>query len=266
VSWFKVDDTLSAHPKARAAGLPAMGLWVVAGSWSSQQLTQGFVPTWFVETWPRGRKLAAGLVAAGLWTECSGGWEFHDWTDCNPTAEKERSRRKAAADRQRRARERTATAREAKLDEAVENAHMEPDPSRVTSRVSHGSSHAPPVPTRPVPSRPGRSYGATKNPPNQLGGNVQSLDARDPDEPPRCDRHVGMARADAPPCLPCQLKRERWEASRSADAVFHRDPWCGDDECDPHTRLRESPVGVMRCPECHPLAAEPDDAEREPMP
>jgi hypothetical protein len=68
MSWFRVDDTLAAHPKTRRAGLAAMGLWTVAGSWSSQQLTEGFVPDWFVATWPQGKKLAAQLVTPATGT------------------------------------------------------------------------------------------------------------------------------------------------------------------------------------------------------
>lgn len=173
MTWFKVDDTLSAHPKTRAAGLAAMGLWVVAGSWSSQQLTEGFIPTWFVETWPRGRRHAVELVAAGLWIQRSDGWEFHDWTDCNPTAEKERARRKSAADRQRRARERAAERREAERD-AEESARTESEPSRVTSRVSHGSSHAPPVPAR---------LSTSPLPPADAGGGKPKKPRRSPSTP-----------------------------------------------------------------------------------
>ncbi len=88
MTWFRVDDGLCGHRKTRRAGLPAMGLWTVAGSYSSQQLLDGFVPDWFVTTWPSGRKHAAALVTAGLWTaaEHDGdqGWQFHDWEQCNP--------------------------------------------------------------------------------------------------------------------------------------------------------------------------------------
>jgi len=41
--WFKVDDALHSHPKTRKAGLAAMGLWVVAGSFSASYMTSGFI-------------------------------------------------------------------------------------------------------------------------------------------------------------------------------------------------------------------------------
>ena len=41
--WFRVDDNLGFHHKVIAAGNPAMGLWVRAGSVCASQLTDGFV-------------------------------------------------------------------------------------------------------------------------------------------------------------------------------------------------------------------------------
>lgn len=101
MSWFKVDDTLGTHPKARAAGNPAMGLWVMAGSWSAQQLTDGHVPEWFVGGFRNGPRDAAALVAAGLWSPTLEGWEFHEWDQANPTradvlAEREARRARTA--------------------------------------------------------------------------------------------------------------------------------------------------------------------------
>jgi hypothetical protein len=105
IGWFKNDDSLHAHRKTRKAGLEAMGLWVVAGTWSSSQNTEGFVPGWFVDTWPRGRALAKKLVGAGFWdVDADGGedgWRFHDWLDYNFSQEEVDEKRKAAAERQR---------------------------------------------------------------------------------------------------------------------------------------------------------------------
>lgn len=102
--WFRVDDTLATHPKARAAGLPAMGLWTVAGAYASQHLTEGYVPEWYVDTWPSGRRHAERLVKAGLWIEVPGGWMFHQWDERQPTKAQVEATRKAARDRQRKRR------------------------------------------------------------------------------------------------------------------------------------------------------------------
>jgi hypothetical protein len=89
VSWFKVDDKLHDHRKSRRAGKAAMGVWVLAGSWSMDNLTDGFIPDDVLARWGS-RADAARLVAAGLWyaDEHDGemGWRFHDWNRFQPSA------------------------------------------------------------------------------------------------------------------------------------------------------------------------------------
>jgi hypothetical protein len=111
VAWFRIDDQLHSHPKVRAAGLPALGLWSVAGAHSMAYKTDGFVPDWFVKSWPNSRKLADRLVTAGLWlpAERNGetGWKFHDWLDYQSSSEdieadREKARRRQAKLRARR--------------------------------------------------------------------------------------------------------------------------------------------------------------------
>lgn len=96
--WFKVDDKLHDHRKARAAGVAAMGLWALAGSWCADNLTDGFVPDTICARWDRSyRKLAARLVDARLWVvdEVAGekGWRFHEWDLMQPPAEATRAKR-----------------------------------------------------------------------------------------------------------------------------------------------------------------------------
>jgi hypothetical protein len=110
VTWFKVDDCLHAHKKAMRAGTEAMGLWVLAGSWAADQLTDGWVPQYAVPRWsPIADELAARLVSAGLWVEGEHdgdkGWWFHEWEERQPTRVEVTARRKADADRRARWRE-----------------------------------------------------------------------------------------------------------------------------------------------------------------
>jgi hypothetical protein len=80
VTWFKVDDSFHSHPKQTAASLTAIGLWAVAGSWSANHLTDGFVPDHQIPSLSRGQvELAAELVRAGLWRRTKGGYQFHQW-------------------------------------------------------------------------------------------------------------------------------------------------------------------------------------------
>lgn len=107
--WFKVDDKLHDHRKARAAGCAAMGLWTLAGSWAADNVTDGFVPESVCTRWDASfRKLAGRLVTAGLWEvgELDGepGWWFHDWKDEQPSRAEVLAKRAAARDRMAKAR------------------------------------------------------------------------------------------------------------------------------------------------------------------
>lgn len=88
MTWFKVDDKLHDHRKARAAGATAMGVWLLAGSWSADNLTDGFIPATILPRWGRPRD-AARLVEVSLWRadEQDGekGWRFHEWDERQPT-------------------------------------------------------------------------------------------------------------------------------------------------------------------------------------
>lgn len=82
--WFKIDDTFSLHPKILDAGNAAVGLWVRAGAWSMQQLTDGFIPR-HVAAQLGTTTQARRLVDAGLWVEKPDGYAFHDWTEYQPS-------------------------------------------------------------------------------------------------------------------------------------------------------------------------------------
>lgn len=143
MTWFKIDDTLALHPKVIEAGNAAIGLWVRAGSYSAQQLTDGYVSRRAL-TMLGTRSQAAALVAAGLWDAVPGGWQFHDWTDYQPTrADVERDR---AATKERQARW-----RENRKRNAVTNTSR----NAVTNDVTNGVTNAAPgdgAPTRPDPT------------------------------------------------------------------------------------------------------------------
>jgi len=129
VPWFKVDDTLHSHPKPRKAGLAAVGLWTVTGSYCSEYVTEGSVPAWYVTAWPQGRRLAERLVDAGFWhaqghscRRCpqpkdDDDWQFHDWEHFQQTKEEIERDRELNRERQRRFREKR---REARAD-AIRN-------------------------------------------------------------------------------------------------------------------------------------------------
>lgn len=91
MTWFKVDDKAHDHPKFRRPSLAAIGLWTMAGSWSGDNRTDGFIPATIPRRWSATRKHVEELVAAGLWepAEVDGepGWRYHDWPDHQPEKE-----------------------------------------------------------------------------------------------------------------------------------------------------------------------------------
>lgn len=103
--WFQVEDNLCFNPKAQKAGNGAMGLWVRAGSWSMQNLTDGFIPH-DIAVLLGNAKEADRLVAAGLWHRKDEGFEFHEWLQRQRSRGKVEADREAAKERRRKAVER----------------------------------------------------------------------------------------------------------------------------------------------------------------
>ena len=89
MAWFKVDDSMPFNTKTLMCSLEAIGLWVLAGAWASQQLTNGQVPKQVLPALRANEDVAAELVQAGLWIEDkeNSKYYFHDWEKYNPTSE-----------------------------------------------------------------------------------------------------------------------------------------------------------------------------------
>lgn len=134
--WFRVDDTLATHPKVFRAGNSALGLWVRAGSWAMQQLTDGYVPTPMVSALGGSGADADALVSAGLWSRSSAGFRFHDWADCQPSRAELDAKREA--DRTRKAEWR----RKKAIRHAVTDAGLTADETRDSAL---------PIPSHPIP-------------------------------------------------------------------------------------------------------------------
>jgi hypothetical protein len=99
VTWFRVDDKFHGHPKVK--GLKAkdpLSLWLLCGSYCSDHpKLKGRVPRHvaadFAGSEASAVRLAAALVARGLWENVDGGWTFHDWDQYQPTADETEQRR-----------------------------------------------------------------------------------------------------------------------------------------------------------------------------
>lgn len=182
MTWFKVDDGLHSHRKWLATSMAARGLWVTAGSWCADQLTDGHVPAHVLRQVGGTTRNAAELVANGLWDVVDDGWRFHQWDEFQPSREAVEAERAAARERQRRARDRAK--------------------SRRDSHANNGASHGPPDPTRPDLSTEG---GVTTHDPRTTGP-----------PPRRCQQHADDQHP--PPCGACADARrhhDAWQASHS---------------------------------------------------
>lgn len=144
MTWGKVDDKLHSAVKWRATSKPARALWTTCLSWCMDQLTDGFVPDAMLSVLDGTRVEADNLIRTGLWERVDGGYLFHDWLEYQPSRASVLADRKAAAERQKRAREK---AKESRDSHAVTHA--------VTTPVSHGEVTASVTvpPTRPDPTR-----------------------------------------------------------------------------------------------------------------
>lgn len=153
MTWFKVDDDLTFHQKVVKAGNAAMGLWVRAGAWCSQQLTDGFVPDNMIELIgsPAQRRK---LVTAELWVEVDGGCVFYGWNKNGrqPSAQSVREKRAEAAQRQQEYRERK-SGRFRNNPQVSETRNSVTHTSVTQSVTADVTPSVTPAPTRPDPTR-----------------------------------------------------------------------------------------------------------------
>ena len=100
MSWVKIDDQFSEHPKVIQAGPLASWLYVRGLCYSAKYLTDGFISdavakqlSLFGENQIDIRQI---LVDCRLWDLVDGGYVIHDYLDYNPTAEQVRAERDIA--------------------------------------------------------------------------------------------------------------------------------------------------------------------------
>jgi hypothetical protein len=139
VSWFKVDDRLTFHPKVLQAGNEAIGAWVRLGAYCGAHLTDGKLPSSIVLA-VCGPDLARRLVAFRFLEELPDGtYAMHDYLEYNPSAEQIKAERAANAERQAKWR----NGRNAVTNTVSNTAPDQPIPIR-----------SDPIPTNPDPDQP----------------------------------------------------------------------------------------------------------------
>ncbi|WP_311208764.1 MULTISPECIES: hypothetical protein [unclassified Aeromicrobium] len=174
--WFRTDDKFHDHRKTRRAvrsakpkkrDAAAIGLWTLAGTWSSDHLRDGFVPADELDRWDDdGEALAERLVEAGFWQHATDedgepGYQFVNWSEHQPTKADVEAKRAEARDRMARHRQRQRTSPERESDvrantertsRGVREPRPEPGPTRPSAaaaadRERSGGGDAP----RPLP-------------------------------------------------------------------------------------------------------------------
>ncbi len=154
--WFKVDDKLHDHRKSRKAGKSAMGVWVLAGSWSMDNDTDGFIPCDVLARWGTVAD-ARRLIDAGLWREATHkgeqGWRFHDWSRFQPSAAVTAAKRAAEAEAGIRGNHKRWHADRGLTDPDCEYCYRVPDqePDGVPDANPIGGGESPPIPPVPEP-------------------------------------------------------------------------------------------------------------------
>lgn len=180
MTWFKIDDGFADHPKVDALhegkhAEAALALWVLAGAWCAKQLTDGHVPAGRVRRFGlRNSDVAASeLVRVGLWIEVNGGYQFHQWTEHQPTREDVLDERERKKKNQRESRRRRRQAGDMTAGHHDVTGDM-PGDATDSSPVSHHG------PTRPDPSRPtadavGASASVEDEPESRYGRRLRDL-------------------------------------------------------------------------------------------
>ena len=107
MAWVRLDDQFFRNPKVIAAGRDARDLYLAGLCYCGQGLTDGIIAPTVLRMLAADadiddvRGAATQLVSVGLWTEIAGGYQVHDYHQYNPTSDKVKADRAAAAERMR---------------------------------------------------------------------------------------------------------------------------------------------------------------------
>ncbi|MFL6141597.1 MAG: hypothetical protein ACJ72N_06980 [Labedaea sp.] len=80
MTFFPIPDELFSDPKYLGWSAEAYSLWIFAGSWSCNRLTDGLVPTTALALFPAAFTASTEeLVERGIWKRARGGYQYADW-------------------------------------------------------------------------------------------------------------------------------------------------------------------------------------------
>lgn len=105
MAWFKVDDGFYTSHKVlsipRESRHAAIGVWLLAGTWSADKMTDGKVPMYVLRDMGVEFEIMMTLIDAGLWISGDDDdfIEFHDWCEYQPTREQLEAKAQARHER-----------------------------------------------------------------------------------------------------------------------------------------------------------------------
>lgn len=112
MTWLKVDDKLTTHPKWIPLDAFAVALWLHALVWCGAHNNDGVIPEHMLPTLAvkvppaRVRASVEALIRAGLWKRRTkskgGGWDIVSWLDYQPSRQQVQDRAKAKAEKEER--------------------------------------------------------------------------------------------------------------------------------------------------------------------
>lgn len=96
MTWVRLDDNFTEHPKVLAAGPEAAWAFVRLISYANRLNSDGFIPSAAASTFA-GKRLTNRLVTAGLLAPAPGGYSIHDYLDFQPSRREVLARREAVS-------------------------------------------------------------------------------------------------------------------------------------------------------------------------
>lgn len=161
MTWVRIDDQFTDHPKVVKAGPLAGWLYMCGLTYASRYLTDGFIPAAQVPRLadlPNADELAGRLVGVGLWEPAEGGYQIHDYLGYQPSAEKVKAQRAETARRQSEWRDRERAKREEEERNGVTNSVTNAERNAVTNASVTGAPYPSrsrtPAGTHPEPTLP----------------------------------------------------------------------------------------------------------------
>jgi len=148
MSWVKIDDQFTMHPKALRAGNEGVGCWARLLAWSASQLTDGRVPRVVAELIAEGKTAVLDKICDAELLEHDGDdYLLHDYLDYQPSAKDVRKQRVAASAQRSIAGKASANKRAAKGQREPDGAVEPPLSSRSTKLQQRVNPDPDPIPT-----------------------------------------------------------------------------------------------------------------------